>query len=249
MQKCKEQADKRGEAAGRSRWHEVILYPEDQDTEAVKARAAANWTEWVGILHDLDVNQDTGEIKRPHYHLLLRSENARSVSAVARALRLPANRVEAKANGEAAMAYLTHATDKAAMEGKHRYPADALEGPLAAQAAEAAAKASGGASETAQVTAILRYIEECPPGEKLSMAGLARWAAMSGHWASFRRAAIIFKTIMEEHNQAADAMREREARKPEPSAYDPLRFSRLRSGEDREPEAAVDMALLRGVMP
>lgn len=249
MQKCKEQAAKRGEAAARSRWHEIIIYPDDQDTQAVKARAAENWQAWVGILHDMDVIPETGELKKAHYHLLLRSDNARTVTAVARLLRLPTNRVESKENGEAAMAYLTHATDKAITEGKHQYPAEALEGPLATQAAEAASKARGGASEGAQVTAILNFIEETPPTEKLSMAALARWAAASGHWASFRRAAIIFKTVMEEHNAAAEAARERQPERVPAVGHDPLRFARLKSGEDKEPPVSVDMSALLGVRP
>lgn len=245
MQKCKEQTEKREEAA-RSRWHEVIVYPEDGDAGAVLARAAEAWPEWVGILHDLDVNQETGELKKAHYHLLLHSGNARSVSAVAKLLRIPANLVEAKANGEAAMAYLLHATDKATMEGKHPYPVEALEGPLSSAAAEAARKARGGASEGAQVVTILNFIEETPRTERISMAALARWAATSGNWASFRRAAVIFKTVVEEHNAAADAMREKRSEQPD-IKHDPLRFARLRAGVEQVPPATVDMTLLEGV--
>lgn len=247
VQKCNNQASKGGEAAGRSRWHEVIIYPDEQDAEAIKARAKENWREWVGILHDLDVDQSTGEVKKAHYHLLLHSDNARTISAVARALKLPANRVESKANGEGAQAYLLHATERAVMEGKHRYPAEALEGPLAAQAAEAASRAQGGASESTQVVAILDFIEAYPPARKIGMAELARWAAASGYWASFRRAAIIFKGVIEEHNQAAEAAARRRKEDAEPLQVDPLRFARLRAGEIKEPRATVDMSLLEAV--
>ncbi len=247
MQKCKEKEGKREAAPERSRWHEVIIYPEEQDAEAVKARAADSWGQWVGILHDMDVDTSTGELKKEHYHLLLHSDNARTVSAVAKCLRLPENRVEVKSNGDAAMAYLTHSTERATKEGKHRYSAEALEGPLASEAAEAARRALGRADEGAQVMEILRFIEETPPTEKISMADLARWAAASGHWASFRRAAIIFKTVMEEHNQAAEAARDRQTEGADLLRTDPLRFARLRAGEEMEPPVSVDMALLEAV--
>lgn len=247
MQKCKEKTEKREDTAGRSRWHEVIIYPDDLDAEAVKARAAEAWGQWVGILHDLDVDASTGEVKKAHYHLLLHSDNARTISAVAKSLRLPENRVEVKSNGEAAMAYLTHSTEKATKEGKHRYSVEALEGPMSSEAAEAARRALGRSDEGAQVVEILSFIEETPPTEKISMAALARWAAASGHWASFRRAAIIFKTVMEEHNQAAEAARERKTEGADLLRTDPLRFARLRAGEDMAPPASVDMSLLEAV--
>ncbi len=246
MQKCRTEAEGKKEAPGRSRWHEVILYPEDGDAANVQALAAAAWPEWVSILHDLDTNPETGELKSPHIHLLLHSANAKSISAVAKALRVPAHMVEAVSNGEAALAYLTHSTDRARLEGKHQYPKEALRGPLAQQAAEAAERALGTASEGAQVVAILDHISSTPARDVLSMAELARWAAASGLWASFRRAAIIFKTVMEEHNAIAYSLRvdAEAAARPE---TDPLRFSRLRAGEIVEPAAKVDMQALEAV--
>lgn len=243
MQKCKKVAEKgSGEAPrkqqkdgpARPYWHEVILYPEDADTPEIMARAADRWESWVSILHDQDVNPETGEVKKPHIHLLLKSRSGRTPAAVAKDLRIPAERVEGKENGQGALAYLTHSTDKARLEGKHPYPLDALRGPLAPAAAEAAEKARGGAAEGVQVVSILDYIESVDPGERIRMADLARWAAASGQWASFRRAAIIFKTVMDEHNAEADARRHaaEEAAK-DPCQIDPFAFQRLKAAMGR----------------
>ena len=250
VQKCKTEQEARTERAQRSRWHQIIVYPEDQDAENVKSRAAAMWEEWVGILHDKDVDPETGEIKKAHYHLLLHSKNARAPSAVAKALRIPENMVEVMNDGQAALAYLTHSTEGARRAGKWKYPATDLQGPLAEAAAEAAEKATSNASEGAQVLAIIQHIRETPETEALSMSELAAWAAASGLWASFRRAAVIFKTIMEEHNLAAAAERQRRAATVGNSArctVDPLRFAKLKAGEIAAPEAAVDMAALEGM--
>lgn len=246
MQKCKTETETKGKAAARSRWHEVILYPDDLDTENIKARASAGWEEWAGILHDLDVDKSTGELIKPHYHLLLHSSNGRALSAVAKALRVPESKVEIVSNGEAALAYLTHSTDAARKEGKHLYPAAGLEGPLAPQAAAAAARAAGTASEGSQVVAILEHIAAIPETERITMAELARWAAASGLWASFRRAAIIFKTVMEEHNETAAAAAAARARAAAVK-NDPGRFTRLRAGEEEAPAASVDMDALKAV--
>ncbi len=244
MQKCKKETDKRGggtprrtpqkspqkDGPARPYWHEVILYPEDADTPDILARAADRWESWVSILHDQDVEPATGEIKKPHIHLLLKSRSGRTPAAVAKDLRIPAERVEGKDNGQGALAYLTHSTDKARLDGKHLYPLEALRGPLAAAAAEAAEKAKGGAAEGVQVISILDYIESVDPGERIRMSDLARWAAASGQWASFRRAAVIFKACMEEHNAEADARRrEAEDAAKDPCQIDPFAFQRLKA--------------------
>lgn len=246
MEKCKEKTEGKEEQEKRAYWHEVILYEEDADAAEVQARAEKAWDEWVSIVHDLDVEEGTGELKKAHIHLLLHSKSARTASAVGKILRLPANMVEQVKNGQAALAYLTHSTDRARMEGKHPYPTSALSGPLAQQAAEAAERARGAASEGAQVMTILEYIGSASPQQSISMAELASWAASQGLWASFRRAAIIFKTIMEEHNAIAEAIRRREDEAAPPSV-DPLRFAKLRAGQEKPAAARVDMEALEAV--
>lgn len=240
MQKCRkgEGGSPPREAAQQPRayWHEVILYPEDANTGAVIGRVVNGWAEWVSIMHDRDTDPETGELKRAHLHILLKSRSGRTAAAVARELLISPEDVQLKSNGEKSMAYLLHATDKARLDGKYRYQAEDLHGPLAAAAAEAAQKVEGALSEGAQVVSILDHIEGTPKNERISMADLARWAARSGLWASFRRAAVIFKTVLEEHNATADAIRQEEAARAELErpVNDPLRFAKLKAQAARE---------------
>lgn len=196
--------------------------------------------EWVTILHDKDVDPDTGEIKKPHIHLLMRSKSARTATAVGKQLRIPPEMVELKSNGEGAMAYLTHSTEKARKEGKYRYPVDNLSGPLREAAAEAAGKAAGTAAEGVQVLEILDWIDDHPETERISMAALARWAAGVGLWASFRRAGVIFRTCLEEHNERADALAA-QARQRAAVSEDPFRFAKLKAGLVLPSEGRVDL--------
>lgn len=242
MQKCK-----KGERQQQPRayWHEVIVYPEDTDAERIKADAADRWSEWVAILHDRDTNPKTGEIKRPHIHLLLHSENARTPSAVARELRIAPNMVEVKSNGQAAMAYLTHSTERARMDGKAVYAVTELEGPLAEQAAAAAERARGASSEAAQVVAILEQLQLTPGDEEIRMAEMAEWAARNGLWSAFRRAAVIFKSIIDEHNAEARQRRARSQESASRYVEDPLRFAKIKAGIIPESNASVDLSLIK----
>lgn len=215
MQKCNEKTGK-GESAPRSRWLEVVTYPgeeADRVEAAVEQLVDTLGCEWVSILHDHDVKAG-GELKEAHIHTLMRFPHAHTVTAIAKKLGVTAERVETKDNGEGAEAYLLHETDKARMEGKYVYPPEALRGPLAAEAAAAAEAARGRADEGRQVLDILDWIE----GKEgyVSLTGLARWAAQQGRWSAFRRAGVIFKGIVEEHNEAEAEAAERareEARK------------------------------------
>lgn len=209
MQKCNEKTGKvEKETAPRSRWLEVTTYPEEADRVeiAVERLGEALGCEWVSILHDLDVKEG-GELKAAHIHTLMRFPHAHTVTAIAKKLGVPPERIETKDNGDGAMAYLLHETDKARMEGKHVYPPEALRGPLAAEAAAAAEAARGRADESRQVLDILDWIDGQQGG--VSLTALARWAAQQGRWGTFRRAGVIFKGIVEEHNDAVAEAAER----------------------------------------
>lgn len=63
---------------------------------------------WAYILHDRDIDAD-GQLKKPHYHVLLEFVNPRSVSSVAKMLGIPDNMVEIVYSVEGSRLYLTHA--------------------------------------------------------------------------------------------------------------------------------------------
>lgn len=181
--------------APRSHWLEALIYPEERDE--CEHRADQKGLRWVSILHDLDTKEG-GELKKEHVHFLAHFENARTVTAFAKDLGISAERVIPKDNGSGALAYLTHNTDKARLDGKHEYPIETLRGPLAQEAADAARKAKGQADEGRQVCDILDWVDA--QEGIISMRSMARWAASEGRWAVYRRAGVIFKTIVEEHN-------------------------------------------------
>ena len=60
------------------------------------------------ILHDKDMNPETGELKEAHYHIYLEFPNPRSITSIANELGIGANFIEVVRNKAGILAYLTH---------------------------------------------------------------------------------------------------------------------------------------------
>lgn len=202
---CVQMCNKEVKSTPRAHWLEAIIYPHER--EKLESLVDELGYDWVSILHDMDTKEG-GEMKDSHVHLLCHFQNARTCSALAKDLMIAANRVTAKDNGAGALAYLTHNTDRARLDGKYQYPYDALQGPLREAAVVAADNAKGRADEGRQVIDLLDWIDS--QEGYISVREVARWAAKEGRWSVFRRAGIIFKTVIEEHNYTVTQQNERE---------------------------------------
>lgn len=199
MEKCK-----------RSRWLEAIIYPGVEE-DAVIQRLEEKCIEYAAITHDIDVVPETGEQKAAHTHVLMRFKDAKTASAVAKLLGVKPERVEYKDNSKAAMCYLLHETDAARMAGKARYAAERLRGSMADEVRQAVDAARGQADEGRQVVDLLDWIDSQESYIRLS--DMARWAAANGRWATLRRAGIIFRGILDEHNHEVWQSAEKENEK------------------------------------
>ena len=71
------------------------------------------------ITHDKDINPDTGELKKPHYHVYLEWENAHHFSVVAKAFNIAENNIEKCKSKKGAIRYLLHMD-----EGEEKYKYD-----------------------------------------------------------------------------------------------------------------------------
>lgn len=93
----------------------LLLYPDNETHKAIIDGLCADNASW--ILHDKDVNEDTGELKKPHVHAVLSFKNPRTESGVAKSLGLEQRFCQACNNLEKSLQYLIHANDK----DKHQY--------------------------------------------------------------------------------------------------------------------------------
>lgn len=167
----------------------IVLYPESQQ-EAID-NICKNFSH-VGMLHDKDVDDD-GNLKKAHWHFVLRFNQARWSSGVAKELGIE-DHFESTKSIPLACRYLCHLDDP----DKYQYdPADAScsedLSPIFFKAV------LGHVSEESCVKAILDLIDSYQ--YPISYHFLLHKVLEFGLWADFRRSPSIFALYIQEHNQ------------------------------------------------
>lgn len=88
-----------------SRTFSIILYETEEDINILEiAKKSYNYAY---ILHDKDVDE-FGEIKKAHYHLILRWNDTKSINALSIELGIPVNRITKIKSFKSSIRYLTH---------------------------------------------------------------------------------------------------------------------------------------------
>ena len=113
----------------RDRKFVAVLYPDDPShVEAIEKLMSGGYN-FAAILHDSDVYEDgenKGELKKPHWHIVLRFKNAVWNTAIAKELSITPNYLEACKDVDAALVYLVHYGNPE----KFQYEYEAVFGPL-----------------------------------------------------------------------------------------------------------------------
>lgn len=174
----------------RSRVFMLVLYPDCESHVDALNKISLSY-DYASILHDMDVDED-GVLKKPHYHVVIRTQNAIWNTALASDIGLESNYVQKARNFENAMLYLIHYNDS----DKYQYEPSQVNGTLAKKINEIIGK--GSATECEKVLLIIQYIEE---SEQLTVRILSNWIAQNGMWDVFRRSATIILKILDEHNK------------------------------------------------
>lgn len=97
-----------------------VIYPDSEsyDCAAVLASLDDVFSEWAYVLHDRDVDEDSGEVKKAHYHWVGRRTPV-GISTVAKQLGVPENSVEFCKKWKSAVRYLVHADDPLKFQYDH----------------------------------------------------------------------------------------------------------------------------------
>ena len=100
----------------------IILYEisDDYDTNEVFKNIKAN-KYYAFILHNLD-KDNKGEFKKAHYHIIIRLDNASTISALAKKLGIKENYIQHIKNERAYIRYLIHFDDL----DKYQYPIEQI---------------------------------------------------------------------------------------------------------------------------
>lgn len=168
----------------------IVLYPESQSEQI--AEIQKNYS-FVGCLHDRDADEN-GEMKKPHWHFVIRFKQARWSSAVAAELGIE-DHFESVKNLDGAIRYLTHEDSP----DKFRYDVDS-DLKFSEDNKVMVKKAfSVGSSEDERALLILDYIDSCRTA--VSLASVYRYAMSIGIYSDLRRMGVLAIRLIDEHNQ------------------------------------------------
>lgn len=189
----------------RSRTHMLLLYPDnEQHTKAVEVIKQSY--DYAIVLHDKDTwtqedqeanpEHKAGEVKKAHWHVVLRFNQATWSTAVCKALGIEHNYIEEVKRIDNALLYLIHYNDT----DKTQYSLDDVSGNLASKIKELVNKNEK--SEGEKVYELIAWIES--DDSPVNVTDFAKYCALNGYWAEFRRSGAIFCKIIEEHNRQVE---------------------------------------------
>lgn len=174
----------------RSRTHMLLLYPEDESHMNALDLIKKSYDHAV-ILHNKDYTED-GELKKPHYHVVLRFAQGKWNTALAKELSIEPNYMQEVKRFDNALQYLIHYNDT----DKAQYNIEDVHGNLKIRLVESLNKIEK--SEGEKVSELLDFISE--RDYTITITEFAHYCAKNGYWAEFRRSGSIFCKVIEEHN-------------------------------------------------
>lgn len=177
----------------RDRKFVAVLYPEDSTHVDCIEKLKTGGYNFAAILHNKDVYEDgdhKGELKKPHWHIVLRFKNAVWNTAVAKELGITDNYLEACKNVDASLLYLVHYGN----DTKAQYELEEVFGPLRLKLATLLA-------DTDEGTRALNLVEiiENSPGP-MGFTELIKKAVAAGLYADLRRMGTFAVGMLREHN-------------------------------------------------
>ena len=171
----------------------AVLYPDDSSHVEAMEKLQSGGYNFAAILHDKDVYEDgehAGELKKPHWHIVLRFKNAVWNTAVAKELGITANYLEACKDVDSSLLYLVHFGN----EKKAQYDYESVFGPLRLKLATLLA-------DTDEGTRALNIVEivENTPGP-IGYSELIKKAVAAGLYADLRRMGTFAVGLVRENN-------------------------------------------------
>lgn len=188
----------------RSRSISFLLYPDDFSHVYAMEQIKSNY-DYVAILHDKDFYAEDvlaedgtlkyakGEIKKAHWHVILRFKNATWNSAICKELGIEINYSEQIRNFDNAMMYLIHYNDS----DKYQYDVKEVFGTFKNRLTDILNNQNK--SEGEKIVELIDFIEN--KKGYLSVTEFARYCANNGYWAEFRRSGSIFCKMIDEKNE------------------------------------------------
>lgn len=178
----------------RDRKMALLLYPDDATHVSAMKKIKESY-DYCAILHDKDVTED-GEIKKAHWHVLLRFSNAKWNTAIGKDLGIELNYIQEVKNFDNALMYLIHANDSE----KYQYDLKEVFGTFKEKLK--GLLNSVDKTEGEKVIELIKFIQNYEG--RLSVTVFSLYCAENGYWSEFRRSGSIFCKMIEEKNASWD---------------------------------------------
>lgn len=172
----------------------AVLYPEDPTHASAVDKLKTNGYSFAAILHDKDVYEDgehQGELKKAHWHVVLKFKNAVWNTAIAKELGITPNYLEACKNLDDALLYLVHFGYE---NRKYEYNLEEVFGPLHTRLAYLLA-------DDDESTRALNIYEMIAKKEgRVTYTEIFVEACKAGLYADFRRMGSGVTALINDHN-------------------------------------------------
>lgn len=185
----------------RCRNFKFVLYPDDPSHVAALSKIR-DYTFYAYILHDKDtfdvdtvvngITYRAGDLKKPHYHVVVKFPDARWASSVCSELGISFNYVRKSESLTRDLRYLIHYSDP----DKYQYSFEEVAGTLKDQLWKTIVHS--GTLEEDRAMSIKRIIDGY--GYYLELSTLFELVCSEGLYADFRRGYALYKSLLKEHN-------------------------------------------------
>lgn len=178
----------------RDRKFVAVLYPEDPTHSTCIEKLMNGGYNFAAILHDKDEYEDgehKGELKKPHWHIVVRFKNAVWNTSIAKELGIEPNYLQACKNVDGALVYLVHYGN----DDKYQYELEKVFGPLQTRLAALLADND----ESTRALNIFDIIRNSPG--IVTYTEVFEKACKSGLYGDFRRMGSGVMYLIKEHNE------------------------------------------------
>lgn len=178
----------------RDRKYCSVLYPEDETHVHAMEKLKSGGYNFAAILHDKDVHEDgdhKGELKKPHWHVVIKFPNAVWQNSLAKELGISSNYLEQAKNLDSSLLYLVHD----GYEDKSQYELSDVFGPLQTRLATLLRDDDEGT----RALTIYQLIADSPG--IVTYTEIFVKACKSGLYGDFRRLGTGVGWLIKEHNQ------------------------------------------------
>lgn len=175
----------------KSRNFNLNLYPDDKTHVQALDYIQKN-CDYALIYHDKDTNE-FGEIKKTHVHVVVRFDNPKWNTSLAKDLGITPNYIQECRSLKRSLLYLIHYYD----ENKYQYSVDEVKGPLKKRLFEILC--NGEKNENEKMMELIQYIDDFD--EYLYPSQFIRYAVGIGFTDVVRRDWCLLSPILVDHNE------------------------------------------------